>query len=136
MQYDGMRTLSRTSAAGLLSLLPGPTAPAPAPRTLPEGTVILVSTRQALESQTARTGQTFESNVIDTVAADGYTLIPAGSRIRGVVTYVQPATRPRSGVIEVAFDQMTLPDQSTYAMSGKLTSTDSAERRQIDADPN
>jgi len=105
-------------------------------RTLPEGTVILVRTTQPLESQTVKTGQTFDTDVIDTVGADGYTLIPRGSRIRGVVTFAQAATRNQSGVIQVAFDRIKFTDGSVLPMTGKLTSTDSAERRQIDADPN
>lgn len=105
-------------------------------RTLPEGTVVLVQTQQPLDSRTARTGQTFDTDVIDTVGADGYTLIPRGSRIRGVVTYAQAATRNQSGVIQVTFDRITLTDGSAYSMSARLTSTDAAERRQIDADPN
>jgi len=105
-------------------------------RTLPEGTVILVRTLQPLESQGVRSGQTFDTDVIDTVGADGYTLIPRGSRVRGVVTFAQAATRNQSGVIQVTFDRITLTDGSAYSMSAKLTSTDSAERRQIDADPN
>src|ERR1051325_5912726 len=108
MQYVGMRKLSRTSAAAVLSALMVQTAVAQGRRVLPEGTVILVTTRQALQSQTARTGQTFDTDVIDTVGVDGYTVIPAGSRIRGTVTFAQPATRQQSGVIEITFDNMTL----------------------------
>ncbi|HEU0016057.1 MAG TPA: peptidoglycan-binding domain-containing protein [Longimicrobium sp.] len=103
---------------------------------LPEGSVIIVRTTTALESNTARTGQTFETVVADTVRADNYTVIPAGSRIRGVVTFAQAADRQRSGVIEVNFDQLILPGGVTHALSGKLTSTDAAERRQIESDPN
>lgn len=103
---------------------------------LPEGSVIIVRTTAPLESNTARVGQTFETIVADSVGADGYTVIPAGSRIRGVVTFAQPADRQRSGVVEVDFDQMTLPGGATLAMNGKLTSTDAAERRQIETDPN
>ena len=103
---------------------------------LPEGSVIVVRTMTALESATARQGQTFETTVADAVGADNYTVIPAGSRIRGVVTFAQPADRQRSGVIEVSFDRLILPGGATFPMRGKLTSTDAAERRQIDADPN
>lgn len=103
---------------------------------LPEGSVIVVRTTSALESATARVGQTFETVVSDTVRVDGYTAIPAGSRIRGVVNFVQPAGSGRSGVIEVGFDRLTLPDGTSHAVSGKLTSTDAAERRQIETDPN
>ena len=103
---------------------------------LPEGSVIIVRTTTPLESSTARVGQTFETTVADAVGADNYTVIPAGSRIRGVVTFAQPADRQRSGVIEVNFDRLTLSDGSVRPLSGKLTSTDAAERRQIESDPN
>jgi peptidoglycan hydrolase-like protein with peptidoglycan-binding domain len=103
---------------------------------LPEGTVVIVRTSSPLESATAKTGQTFETVVVDTVRVENYTVIPAGSRIRGVVTFAQPADRQRSGVIQVNFDRLTLPDGKAYSLSGKLTSTDAAERRQIESDPN
>jgi peptidoglycan hydrolase-like protein with peptidoglycan-binding domain len=102
---------------------------------LPEGSVIIVRTTTPLESNTARVGQTFETSVAETISADEYTVIPAGSRIRGVVTFAQPADRQRSGVIEVSFNRLTLPDGTVQTIAGKLTSTDAAERRQIDASP-
>ncbi len=103
---------------------------------LPEGSVIIVRTSTALESATARTGQTFETVVVDTVRADNFTVIPAGSRIRGVVTAAQAATRQQSGAIAVRFDRLTLPNGTSVALSARLTSTDAAERRQIESDPN
>ena len=103
---------------------------------LPEGSVIIVRTSSPLESATAKAGQTFETVVADTVRVDNYTVIPAGSRIRGVVTFAQAANRQRSGVMEVNFDRLLLPDGKGYTLSGKLTSTDAAERRQIESDPN
>ena len=103
---------------------------------LPEGSVIIVRTTAPLESSTAQAGQTFETTVTDAIGADNYIVIPAGSRIRGVVTFAQPADRQRSGVIEVNFDRLILPGGAAYPLSGKLTSTDAAERRQIESDPN
>ncbi|HEV7839609.1 MAG TPA: peptidoglycan-binding protein, partial [Gemmatimonadaceae bacterium] len=103
---------------------------------LPAGTVIIVRTTAPLQSATAKTGQTFETNVEGSVGVDEYTVIPAGSRIRGVVSLATPATRQQSGVIEVVFDRLILPSGSSFTINGKLTSTDSAERRQIESDPN
>lgn len=103
---------------------------------LPEGSVIIVRTATALQSNNVQVGQSFSTIVVDTVSADEFTVIPAESRIRGVISFVQPATRQQSGVIEVAFDRLTLPDGTTYPIDGRLTSTDTTERRQIDADPN
>lgn len=103
---------------------------------LPAGTVIIVQTSSALQSATARTGQTFDTNVAESIGIDEFTVIPAGSKIRGVVTLATPATHQQSGVIDVVFDRLTLPNGSTFPISGKLTSTDPAERRQIESDPN
>jgi hypothetical protein len=103
---------------------------------LPSGSVIIVRTTSALQSASARTGQTFDASVSESVGIDEYTAIPAGSRIRGVIQVARPATRQQSGVIEVVFDRLTLPDGTAIPLTGKLTSTDSAERRQINSDPN
>ena len=136
MPDNNARTRARAAAVHLLAMLPLGAASAQSRRVLPAGTVILVSTRQALESNAVRTGDTFDTEVVDTLAVDGYTVIPSRSRIRGVVTFAQPATRQESGVIEVSFDRVTLTDGTQYPMSAKLTSTDSAERRQIDSNAN
>jgi peptidoglycan hydrolase-like protein with peptidoglycan-binding domain len=120
----------------LFMLLAAPAIRAQSRIVLPEGTVIIVRTSSALESATAKVGQTFETVVVDTVRVESYTVIPSGSRIRGVVTFAQAADRQRSGVIQVNFDRLMLPDGKTFQMSGKLTSTDAAERRQIESDPN
>src|SRR3954471_18913591 len=103
---------------------------------LPAGTVIIVRTTAPLQSATAKSGQTFETNVEESIGVDEFTVIPAGSKIRGVVSLATPATRQQSGVIEVVFDRLAPPNGSTFPITGKLTSTDSAERRQIDSDPN
>ncbi len=103
---------------------------------LPEGSVLVVRTMSPLESSTARVGQTFETTIEEAVGIDNYVVIPSGSRIRGVVTFAQPATRQQSGVIEVDFNRLVLSDGTSYTIDGRLTSLDSAERRQIESDPN
>ena len=119
-----------------LPLFAAPALSAQARVTLPAGSVVIVRTATALESSTAQQGQTFTTFVDDTVRVDNYTVIPAGTRIRGAITFAKPATRQESGVIEVNFDQLILPDGTTYPIVAKLTSTDAAERRQIESDPN
>ena len=130
-------TRSNITTGGALSLLlmlaAAPALEAQNRLVLPRGSVIIVRTATPLESSSARVGQTFYTNVLDSLGVDGYTVIPAGSRIRGVVRMVQPATRQESGVLEVAFDQLSLPDGTVFPLVGRLTSTDSAERRQIES---
>lgn len=100
---------------------------------IPEGTVLTVRTDAALNSSTAQVGQTFQTTVADTVRVDGFAAIPEGSKIQGAITYVRKADRQNSGVIGVDFERLTLPNGTSFAIDGKLTSTDPAERRQIDA---
>jgi len=121
---------------GIGSVAPAQLAPAQSRIVLPAGSVILVRTASPLQSATAKVGETFETTVDEGVGVDEYTIIPAGSRIRGQITVARPATRQQSGVIEVVFDQLRLPDGTSIPITGKLTSTDTAERRQIEADAN
>lgn len=123
----------RTGLSTLLLVLGATALPAQTRVTLPPGTVFLVRTEHALESNNAAVGQTFETTVTEDVSVNGYTVIPGSSRVRGVVTFVRPATGSQSGVMQVIFNRLSLPGGSTYAIAGKLTSTDSLERRQIDA---
>lgn len=136
MRYRRMKSLAGVISALLFMLVAVPEVSAQNRVVLPEGSVIIVRTSTPLESATAKPGQIFETVVVDTLRVDNYTVIPAGSRIRGVVTFAQAADRQRSGVIEVNFDRLALPDGAAYNLNGKLTSTDAAERRQIESDPN
>ena len=126
----------RTLASIALALLAASTAAAQSRIVVPAGTVIIVRTTAPLQSASAKTGDTFDTNVEESVGINEYAVIPAGSKIRGYVTMATPATRQQSGVIEVVFDRLTLPNGSTFPINGKLTSTDSAERRQIASDAN
>jgi hypothetical protein len=126
----------KTVCGIVLAFAAASTASAQSRVVLPAGSVIIVRTTAPLQSATAKSGQTFDTNVEESVGVDEFTVIPAGSKIRGVVSLTTPATRQQSGVIEVVFDRLTLPNGSTFPIEGKLTSTDSAERRQIQSDPN
>ena len=127
----------RVGAAFGAMLVLGTASAVPAQRlVLPAGTVIIARTTSPLESATAQNGQNFDATVTENLGVDEYTIIPSGTKVRGVITLARPATRQQSGVIDVVFDQLTFPDGSTIAISGKLTSTDSAERRQIKSNPN
>lgn len=100
---------------------------------IPEGTVLTVTTDQALSSRTLEVGAEFSTTVTDSVRVDRYAVIPRGSRIFGEVTAVRRADDRDSGVLGVEFTSLRLPDGSSIPMEGKLTSTDPAERRQIEA---
>jgi len=135
MPVKPLDTCRRTLCAFGLAFLAASAASAQSRVVLPAGSVIIVRTTAPLQSASAKTGQTFDTNVEESVGVDEFTVIPAGSKIRGVVSLATPATRQQSGVIDVVFDRLTLPNGSTFPIAGKLTSTDSAERRQIESNP-
>jgi peptidoglycan hydrolase-like protein with peptidoglycan-binding domain len=130
------RHVATWSAAIALTLGLAASASAQTRLVLPAGCVILVRTTAPLQSASAQSGQTFETTVEQSVGVDGTTIIPERSRIRGQITVARPATRQQSGVIEVVFDRIVLADGTAIPITGKLTSTDSTERRQIESDPN
>jgi peptidoglycan hydrolase-like protein with peptidoglycan-binding domain len=133
MQLDRTKFLQRGAWALVLALLSAGSLSAQTRVTLPAGTVLLVRTESALQSNLAKVGQTFETTVVEPISVEGYTVIPANSRVRGVVSYVQPAGGNKSGVMQIDFNRITLPNGSASTLTAKLTSTDSTERRQIDA---
>ena len=130
------RSRASVSVALALAVVTATEASSQSRVVLPAGSVIIVRTTTPLASASAQTGQTFETTVEESVGVDEYTVIPAGSRVRGAVSLARAATRQESGVIEVVFDRITLADGTTLPITGKLTSTDSTERRQIESDPN
>ena len=136
MPLSPRNILPRAAWSLAFSLIAASSVAAQVRLVLPENSVIIVRTTSDLQSNSVIVGQTFETVVVDSLGLDDYTAIPQNSRIRGNVIYVQPATRSQSGVIQVNFDRLTLPDGTVYPIVAHLTSTDSAERRQIDADPN
>ena len=132
-----MRSSTISKSAGLTAaLLLTLALPASSQRpVLPAGSVITVKTTSALQSSTMTQGDMFDTVIEEDVVVDQMALIPAGSRVRGVVALATKATRQESGVLDIVFDRLTLVDGTAYTLRGKLTSTDTSERRQIDANP-
>jgi hypothetical protein len=88
---------------------------------IPYGTEIDVRLDRALSSDTARVEDRFEATTVVDLRENGRVLIPAGSRVRGVVTGVKNAGRiERKGELQLAFDQITVNGR-TYQMRGTVT---------------
>ena len=120
-----------STAAGGAAPAPAPRSTAPAPTTapapargmvrIPAGTEVDVRLQNSLNSGTAQVEDRFEGTTLVDVVADGRTVIPAGSVMRGVVTAVEPATRTnRTARLTVSFDQVTVNGRA-YPMRGTVT---------------
>jgi hypothetical protein len=78
---------------------------------VPTGTEMSVRIDTALSSRTARREDLVDGTLTESVRVDGRVAIPAGARVRGIVTNAEPAGRASSGGrIEMTFDQLQLPN--------------------------
>ena len=95
---------------------------------IPSGTEIDVRLTQPLSSETATVEQRFEATTAVDILQDDRVLIPAGSRVRGVVSSVDSASRTdRRGSMTLAFDQITVNGRN-YEMRGTLTEVLQADK--------
>ena len=95
---------------------------------VPSGTEMDVRLSQPLSSETAQVEQRFEAVTAADVYEDNRVLIPAGSRVRGVVSSVDSASRTdRRGSMTLAFDQITINGR-THEMRGTLTEVLQADK--------
>ena len=84
-----------------------------APGVVPAGTELDFRLERALSSDTARVEDRFEATTAVDLRENGRVLIPAGSRVRGVVSGVRNAGRvERKGELQLTFDQITVNGRS------------------------
>ena len=89
--------------------------------TIPEGQEIDARLETQLSSDNAQVEDRFEATTVADLYEGNNVLIPAGSRLRGVVSSVNRASRTdRKGSLTVAFDQITVNGR-TYPMRGTVT---------------
>lgn len=88
---------------------------------IPAGQEIDVRLESELSSETAQVEQRFEATTVADLYRGDEVLIPAGSKVRGIISSVNKATRTdRKGSLTVAFDQVTIRGRS-YPMQGTVT---------------
>lgn len=103
--YPASRTPSSTTAAGVV----------------PMGTELDVRLEQALNSDTSQVEDRFEATTVVDLRENNRVVIPAGSRVRGVVTAVRNAGRvERGGELQLSFDQITINGR-TVPIRGTVT---------------
>jgi len=88
---------------------------------VPAGQELDVRLQTPLSSETATREMRFETVTAVAVTQDGTALIPAGSRVRGVVTDVKrPGRVDRVGSLTLSFDQIEVRGR-TYPVRGMAT---------------
>lgn len=92
---------------------------------LPVGTRVNVQLISALSSSADRAGDTFTAQVEDPIFADGIEAIPAGSTLRGHVTFVKsPGRLKGKAEMRLVADGIVLKNGHEYTFTGELTNSD------------
>lgn len=95
---------------------PGNFATAQGPITVPQGTVLMLRTNEALSEKHAKDGQPVDFVVIRDVPVNGYLAIPRGATVHGVVTQAKHAGQ-LTGTPELALAVTSLDiDGRTYPL--------------------
>jgi hypothetical protein len=91
--------------------------------TLPEGKEIQVRLEQPLSSKTAQVEDRVEASVALPVQLDGRVVLPAGTRVSGVVSGVQRGQRPvKGGRLDLRFDSIHPDDRTRKDMRATVVS--------------
>lgn len=99
----------------------GSTRSSAGPGVVPVGTELDVRLEQTLSSDTASVEDRFDATTVVDLRENGRVLVPAGSRVRGVITGVKNAGRvERKGELQLSFDQITINGR-TVPIRGTVT---------------
>src|SRR5205814_3242944 len=121
----------RAQTAQPATLTPAPVS-TPGSITVPAGTKVLLSLRNAISTKSARPGDGVYLRTDFPVAVNNTMAIPVGTYVQGVITSVKRPGRV-SGRAEVLFRFTTLifPDGYTFAIPGALESVPGAENSMV-----
>jgi hypothetical protein len=104
---------------------PAPSRPAPTPAptrsvTIPAGTMIRATLQNSLASHESHAGDTFTMRVSEPVIVNGYTAIPAGATINGVVTSVKESGKIKGrGDITLGYRSVTDVNGRTHTINAE-----------------
>ena len=110
--------------ASIMALLAAPMllAAANSQPVIPTGTKIDVQMISALSSSANRSGDLFTAKVQDPIFIGGEQVIPAGSTLRGHVTFVKPPARVKGKAeMRLVGDSLVTKDGQAYAFTAELT---------------
>ena len=120
-RLDRISTRAKSVARGIST-----SAPSGGDRELPVGTEIDVRLQNTLTSATAQVEDRVEATTVLNVDNQEVVLVPAGSVFRGTVTAVnRPGRLDRKGSLTLAFDQVTVRNQTTRVRATVLQALES-----------
>ena len=94
------------------------------PIVIPEGTVLVVTTSQALSSKTSQPGQTFIASLAQPVSVEGRTAFPKGATVSGTVVSAKAKGKIKGeGELSLALTSISTGGQTYQIQTNVLSST-------------
>ncbi len=85
--------------------------------TIPEGTTMLVSLNTSLRTDREKTGDSFTARLNQAVRADGMTVLPSGTEVRGhLVKVEEPHRTSGKAMMTLAFNQVVDPSGTLHSI--------------------
>ena len=128
--YPNSTTMAGTHEdldAGIVTRLPGPS------NQLPVGTLFKARLSEEISTTATATGTLFTALTTEPVERDGRVLLPAGSKVSGIVTDVHGGKRA-SGPASIHLRTLwvTLPDGTRYDLRGQVIDTSMYREVRVD----
>ena len=100
--------------------------------TLPAGTSLQIRLLNTLSSKNSDAGDPWEGKVMEPVFANGLEVIPEGSMVEGIVTFVKPAGRVKSkGEMRLVAKTITTYHGAKYQIVASLKDAHGAEDAKV-----
>lgn len=114
--------------------VPKAAEPGPAPKlVVPAGTHLPLVLENTVNTKTAAVGDPVYFETVYPVVVNGEIVIPVGSYVRGAVTHVKRPGRVKGrGELHVRFDELTLPNGYTVALSASLATAGARQGEEVD----
>jgi hypothetical protein len=125
---------SNAASAPATSLAPGtaPSASDPNVVTIPAGTKIPLSLKQAISTKNAREGDAVYAETAFPFVLDNRVIVPAGSYIQGSISHVERAGHGHGRAeILMHFTSMIYPSGYTVMLPGSVENTPGAENKSV-----
>jgi hypothetical protein len=120
---DDQTTVDPELASAMSSAPPPMQKPKPQPIVVPSGTVLTVTTSQALSSKTSQAGQTFLATLAQPISVEGKRALPKGATVSGTVVSAKAKGKIKGeGELSLALTSISLADH-TYQIQTSVVSS-------------
>ncbi len=123
--------LSRANTATSVNPAPAP-APDPKVATIPAGTRIPLSLKQAISTKNAREGDAVYAETVFPYVVDNQVIVPAGSYVQGNIAHVERAGHGKGRAeILMHFTSIIFPSGYTVMLPGSVQNTPGADNKSV-----